>query len=214
MKLTVSSTAMMNPLLQTDRQAHGLAPPKRVVGLLDMNQTQPNGKNLPNKLVQYNRPDTQQAMLQAARPQDFLNLNSAKNELCTAVFGFHFDGTNAWYQLWNCKTDRASWLQHSTDMNYEPFALLTMNALVTLLPNWDGTLHRSPEASSTMVSGHNQLIQACEWHEFIVHTHTKWLDIPNDLVITNPTTISRRALNCPQSKVFAVFVFVDNLQTN
>jgi len=148
MKLTVSSTAMMNPLLQTDRQAYSLAPPKRVVGLLDMNQVHPDRKTGPQKLVQYCRPDTQQAMLQTARWQDFLTLSSVKDVLCMAVFNFQFDGTNAWYQLWNCKTDRVCWLQHHDGMNYEPFALLTMNALVTLLPNWDGTLHRSPETSA------------------------------------------------------------------
>jgi len=146
MKLTVSSTAMMKPLLHTKNQSQYLSPPQRVTGLLEINQVQPGRNNGRQKLVQYRRPDPQCALPTTARWQEFLRLDNVKNISCAAVFGFEFDGTRAWYQLWNRTTNRTCWLLHDNEMNYEPFAILTMDALVSLLPNWDGTLHQSPDS--------------------------------------------------------------------
>jgi len=147
MKLTVSSTTMMKPLLHTHRHLQCSSPPQRVVGLLEIN-LQPGQYSEPQKLVQHYRPDPQHALQCEAQWQDFLRLDNVNNTSCAAVFGFEFDGTRAWYQLWNHTTDQSCWLLHSNEMNYEPFAILTMDALVSLLPNWNGTLYQSPSSPS------------------------------------------------------------------
>lgn len=148
MKLTVSNTAMMKPLLHMYNQPVRTSPPQRVVGLLEISQAEHNQCIGLQKQVQYTRPDNQHASLQTALWQDFLQLINVKKVSCVAVFGFVFDGTRAWYQVWNCTTDRAYWLQHNRFMNYDAFAILTMDALVSLLPKWDGTLHQAPVATN------------------------------------------------------------------
>lgn len=147
MKLTVSSTAMMKPLLHVDNHPLYTSPPHRVVGLLEISQWQKHKRIEPQKRVQYSRPNEQHALLQTAMWQEFLQLDNVRKISCIAVFGFVFDGTRSWYQVWNCSTNQACWLQHSSCMNYDAFAILTMDALVSLLPKWDGTLHQAPEAT-------------------------------------------------------------------
>lgn len=143
MKLTVSNTVMMKPLLHLDSHPQCLSKPHRMVGLLEITQEQ-HGQNFePQKVVQYSQPGQQHVLPQTAKWQDFLTLDNAKNISCAAVFGFEFDGLNTWYQVWNQLTDQPGWLLHKNNMNYKAYAILTMDALVSLLPNWDGTLHPS-----------------------------------------------------------------------
>ncbi len=146
MKLTVSSTVMMNPLLHSNELAHRTPPPQRLVGLLEPIQSYKFQHDGPQKIMQYTRPDQQSVLLQTAKWQEFLPLDNVKNNSCAAVFGFDFDGIQTWYQVWNRTTERTCWLLHNNHMNYEAFAILTMDALVSLLPNWDGTLYHSPDA--------------------------------------------------------------------
>lgn len=147
MKLTVSSTVMMKPLLHVNKRHQHAFPPRRVVGLLESDQQQLNHIHRPQSIVQYSRPNQQQALQNTAKWQDFLQLEDSRNISCTAVFGFEFDGTNTWYRVWNQKTEKACWLLHKNNINYQAYAILTMHALVSLLPNWDGTLHQSPDTT-------------------------------------------------------------------
>jgi len=147
MKLTVSSTAMMRPILHTINGSPCSSPPQRVVGLLERGQLDDGSHCKSQKLVQYLRPEKEQVLLHTASWEDLLQIDNDKNQLCVAVFGYVFDGAKTWYQVWNNRTDRTCWLQHNDDMNYEPYAILAMDALVSLLPNWDGTLHQSPGAA-------------------------------------------------------------------
>lgn len=144
MKLTISSTSMMKPILHAESHSHCLAAPQRVLGLLESKQLHTEKRGQADKLVQYHRPNIQHELLQTAMWEDYMQLENRHSENCTAVFGFDFDGVNTWYQLWNSTTGRACWLRHSDDMNYDPFAILAMDALVTLVANWNGTLYQAP----------------------------------------------------------------------
>ena len=168
MKLTVSSTSMMKPLLHTEHHSPHPSPPQRVVGLLEISQVQQR-VNL-KKWVQYSRPDKAHSLLQAAERQEFLQLVNTKNISCIAVFGFVFDGTRAWYQVWNCTTDQTCWLKHNSTMNYDAFAILTMDALVSLIPKWDGTLHQAPDATSNAhaMSSESETIDAEQINTLLV----------------------------------------------
>lgn len=148
MKLTVSNTVMMNPLLQLDARALSTSPPQRVVGLLENIHTSGVQPCEPQQIVQYGRPDQQSFFVQTAKWQDFLLLDNAKNSSCATVFGFDFDGIKTWYQVWNRTIEQTCWLLHNDSMNYKAFAILTMDALVSLVPNWDGSLYHSPVTSS------------------------------------------------------------------
>ncbi len=142
MKLIVSSTAMMKPLLRTDTAPHQSPPPQRVLGLLEKSEGSACATQV--KFVQYQRPHHLHVLLHTAQWPDFLSLNNKRSESCAAVFGYEFDGENSWYQLWNKTTERAVWLLHADNMNYEPFAIRAMDELVALVPSWDGALYTSP----------------------------------------------------------------------
>ncbi len=149
MKLTVSNTVMMKPLLHTVRQPLRTSPPQRVVGLLELSQVQlsQHDKTLKGlqKLAQYNGTNQQYELQQTAEWEDFLQLDNVKKIPCVAVFDFKFDGTNTWYQVWSRTNDQTRWLLHNNSMNYQAYAILTMDALVSVIPNWDGTLYQSPD---------------------------------------------------------------------
>jgi len=148
-KLTVSSTSMMKPIFSIDASKHAVSPPQRVLGLLKSTTPAIENNPISEKLVQYQRPHQQHALLKTAQWLDFLQLDDKRADSCAAVFGFEFDGEHIWYQIWNHTTERACWLRHTDNMEYNPFAILAMDALVTLLPNWDGALYQSPASVNT-----------------------------------------------------------------
>jgi len=212
MRLTVSGTTMMNPLLHVDNHPPCASAPTRVTGLLENDHVQPGPNAELKKYVQYSQPDWNQVMLQSAKWQDFILLHNAKNTACAAVFDFKFDGTNAWYQLWNKTSNQACWLMNNDDMNYEPYAILTMDALVSLLPNWDGTLHQSPHATNknTSVSDHHHHtidakqilgLSICDastsaagqlWFHVTVESNSGWHKMGLDTMPTQSGWISHR----------------------
>jgi len=153
MKLTVSNTVMMKPLLHLDSHHQSTSRQQRVVGLLEITQAQHSQNFRPREVLQYSHPGQQHALQQTAKWQDFLTLDNVKKISCAAVFGFEFDGLNTWYQIWNQVTDQPCWLLHKNNMNYKAYAILTMDALVSLLSNWDGTLHQSINNADNLEAG-------------------------------------------------------------
>jgi len=171
MQLTVSSTSMLKPILHTDTRCPNVSPPHRVLGLLECDYYQRSPGTRPRKLLQYHRPHTQHALMHNNVWRDFLRLDNGHGDANAAVFGFEFDGERTWYQLWNKKAERAIWLQHSEEMNYAPFAILAMDALVSLIPNWDGMLHQSPASANgqtTSVRIRSSVIDANQIHNLLV----------------------------------------------
>lgn len=144
MRLTVSSTAMMKPLLQRKDASLATPPPMRILGLLERRSDSHDRNQLWQKVVQYYRPHLQQPCLHTAQWGHFLEIINTNNDACVAVFGYEFDGANSWYQVWNSQTERSCWIRHHDDMSYQPYAIVAMDALVSLVPNWNGQLHAAP----------------------------------------------------------------------
>lgn len=147
MKLTVSSTSMMKPIFCIESSQLGTAPPTRVLGLLNNSALAQRHSTTPKKLLQFQRPCLQHALLKTAVWSDFQHLLNKQDDSCVAVFGFVFDGVQIWYQLWNQKTEQACWLQHTDELEYEPYAILAMDALISLLRSWNGALHQTPNTN-------------------------------------------------------------------
>jgi len=90
MKLTVSSTVMMKPLLHLDSHPQCATTPQRVVGLLEITRQRHSQNVGPQQVVQYSRPGQQHRLLRTAKWQDFLALDNEKKISCAAVFEFEF----------------------------------------------------------------------------------------------------------------------------
>ena len=142
MKVTLTSTSMMKPILYSQTENSVLVNqskeqhPQRILGLLD----QPHSQLSENIARTYRRPDSFGAPSVVSCWQHFLHVANATNEQCIAVFGFEFNGDETWYQLWNTTTQSLCWLMHEGEMDYQPYAIIAMDALVSLLPNWNGEL--------------------------------------------------------------------------
>jgi len=146
---------MMNPLLQNTDINLDSPPPMRVSGLLELRMDSYNNKQFWQKLVQYHRPHQQQPCLQTAQWGHFLHINNANDESCVAVFSYEFDGVQSWYHVWNSQAQRSFWISHYDGMIYQPYAIVAMDALVSLVPNWNGRLHASPnndDSSNTTIN--------------------------------------------------------------
>jgi len=146
---------MMKPLLQNTDINLDSPPPMRVLGLLERRMESYNNNQFWQKLVQYYRPLRQQPCLQAAQWSHFLHINNANDESCVAVFSYEFDGVQSWYHVWNSRAQRSVWISHHDDMIYQPYAIVAMNALVSLVPNWNGLLRASPtndDSSNTTIN--------------------------------------------------------------
>lgn len=148
MRLTVSSTAMMKPLLQCNDANQTTSPPIRILGLLERQHACQPGINSGHRVVQYHRPHQHQPYLQTAQWEHFLRINNATDQAFVAVFGYEFDGTRSWYRIWNRQTRRSCWVCHQDGMTYQPYAIVAMDALVSLVPNWNGQLHKAPNSKA------------------------------------------------------------------
>lgn len=155
MKVTVSNTSMMKPILYTQTVKHAENQhPQRILGLLER-----TGKTIiEDQVTVYERPNSSLTVAKPVEWKNFLHIPNSKEQLRAAVFGFEFDGENTWYQLWNQNTNRAYWLRHHDDFDYQPYAIMAMDALVSLLPDWNGELHLhlSPENERSTLSEHPQ----------------------------------------------------------
>ena len=137
MKITVSNTSMMKPVLYCEK--HSLSSsshPRRVLGLLE----QTNFLSTDNTVSVYNRPTTSGSQPLLQLWHNFMQIPDSRGQPCAAVFGFKFDGHQTWYQIWNVITAKGYWLLHTESMDYKPYAIIAMDALVTLIPGWNGEL--------------------------------------------------------------------------
>jgi len=144
-KLTISSSSMMNPIFLAEKNETGDATPDRILGLLTMPSDSVGQHQFFGKVVEYRRPDQEHPQLKTALWSDFQPVKNNELMPCIAVFGFHHDGHCSWYQLWNTTTNSTAWVMHSDNLVYEPFSILAMDALVSLLANWQGLLYHCPE---------------------------------------------------------------------
>lgn len=152
MKVTVSSTSMMKPMLYTQSNIEP-EHPQRIVGLLE----QTDKEQISKQTVIYHRPDATQENPERTPWQHFLHIPDNKSQPCVAVFGFDHDGERTWYQLWNHQTKQVNWVLQQDGMDYQPYAILAMDALVSLLPNWNGELFWSlSSVSEPESSAHHQ----------------------------------------------------------
>lgn len=137
MKITVSSTSMMKPLLHTDQTSRSYQQhPQRLIGLLEIAKAQSNA----SPIATFNRPHKTCSTQIPFQWQLCMQILDRHSQLCAAVFGFEFDGEQTWYQLWNTETNQLFWLLHEDDMDYQPYAILAMDKLVSLIPQWNGEL--------------------------------------------------------------------------
>jgi len=158
MKVTVSSTSMMKPILYSKQISHSSTQhPQRVLGLLEWTGKQ----SLKDELTVYHRPATSAINPNPVCCHHFLQASNPKAESRIAVFGFEFDGDKTWYQLWNQASKEVCWLLHEDAWDYQTYAIMAMDALVTLLPEWNGelylnlsegkTAHSLPQANNALV---------------------------------------------------------------
>lgn len=144
MNLTISGSSMLTPLFLSNNACQTELPPDRIVGLLTVHSEPGNGALSLDKVVEYNRPEHEHAMLTTARWRDFLQVDNDPQSQNMAVFGFMFDGEHSWYQLWNANREHVCWVRDNDKLNYKPFAILAMDALITLMPSWQGWLFQYP----------------------------------------------------------------------
>lgn len=149
MKVTVSSTSMMKPILYTPtsklaKHRH----PQRILGLLE--GVDHGNSEVP--ITTYSRPFQSQSDATPAQGQCLLHIPDAQSQPCVAIFGFQFDGKNTWYQAWNQTAGEACWLKQKDGLEYQPYAIIAMDALVTLLPRWDGEIYLNLALASQSAS--------------------------------------------------------------
>jgi len=150
MKITVSSTSMMKPILHIQPTSPTVQQyPLRIVGLLEPGSKKPDS----GSAAIYVRSVRSISIAIPLSWQSFLQIPDRHSQLCAAVFGFEFDGERTWYQLWNVETNQAYWLQHEDDMDYQPYSIMAMDALVSLVPDWDGELHLALMSNSLSTTG-------------------------------------------------------------
>ena len=128
--------------------------PSRILGLLRNDKLSQNPFRAIDKVVEYQRPERQFAQLKTARWTDYLQLDIDQHNDALAVFGFHFDGESTWYQLWHTERASLSWIAQTENLQYEPFAILAMDELVSLWPTWKGLIFPQPTLSA---DGHSRL---------------------------------------------------------
>lgn len=158
MKITVSSTSMMKPILHTKSASPSEKKhPQRIVGLLEPKQTQ----TFCQAAKVHARSNKSSANELPLLWQSFLRIPDRQSQLCVAVFGFEYDGDKTWYQLWSLETNQSYWLAHEDGMEYQPYSIMTMDALVSLLPEWDGELYLTL-TTDNLFDATNTEINACE----------------------------------------------------
>ncbi len=148
MKLTISSSSMLKPLLLAGINTPFTPPPDRLTGLLTARSGNSSYTRKFEKIVEYHRPHTAHPRLSCAKWTDYLAVNDDQFEESLAVFGFNYDGEQTWYQLWNNINGQLVWVMHDDTRVYEPFAIRAMDALVSLIPQWKGWLYPAPGCAS------------------------------------------------------------------
>jgi len=138
MKVTVSSTSMMKPILYTQANNHAQTRhPQRILGLLERTDI----NNVGEAITIYTLPNRSLGELNPVQWQNFLQIPDSNDQPRAAVFGFKYDGEQTWYQVWNQQTKQVCWLLHTDDFDYQPYAIMAMDALVTLVPDWNGEIY-------------------------------------------------------------------------
>jgi len=168
MKLCVTSTSMMNPVLLRSAPLQGLdTPPTRVLGLLALdaisllNPDDSNATSRSTGLSGYHRPTTQSQHQRTLAVDRFLQLSHQTDQPHYAVFGFLFDGQSCWYRIWDEEASCTYWLKHDNNMAYTPYDIVAMDLLLSMKTNWNGDLYLQPE-------------ERCEPHDYDQSAH--WLD--------------------------------------
>lgn len=137
MKVTVSSTSMMKPILLSELTSSATkAHPQRVLGLLE--RTDKDSEHGP--LFIHSHPHACNKTPYKEAWSSFMQIQDKQSQWCVAVFGFEFDGKNTWYQIWNLDNNQSGWVMHHSGIDYQPYAIMAMDALVSLLPDWNGEL--------------------------------------------------------------------------
>lgn len=147
MKLCVSSTSMMNPvLLGSFNRDSPNKPPTRLLGLLSLGDSSVSSPSV--GMATYSRPQERYQNPTTESEWQFLELQENAARRYCAVFGYLFDGKSIWYRVWNTEYGHTQWLRHSNSMIYSPYDLVVMDALLSLLPKWNKQLYPFPALRS------------------------------------------------------------------
>lgn len=147
MKITVSSTSMMQPMFETQpctennavptQRAYGLLEPATADELIESDST---GAEQPFFL----NPNTDSDPVFSADWNKIQAIATRNNQVNYVVFGFFYDGEHDWLKVWVKPLQRYLWTQRPTLMTYRSYAALTMSALSKIPPTWDGVLYPLP----------------------------------------------------------------------
>lgn len=147
MKITVSSTSMMQPMFETlpclendvvpTQRANGLLEPATADEWAECDTTGP----APQFFL---HPNTNSEPVLIADWDEIQAIATRHNRVNFVVFGFYYDGEHDWLRVWIKSHQRYLWTQRPTHMTYRSYAALTMSALSKIPPTWDGVLYPSP----------------------------------------------------------------------
>ena len=154
MKLTIQSQVALTPTLHQAKPNQ----PSRISGELEIKALRPPKTKtaIANATNKYLAPtcghdysiDAPTQFLNAfirlgdKQPQtisiDVKNLQLSQNKINryrVAVYAMSFDGNDSWYQVWDKCSQRLYWINHRSDMDYQPFANIVMSEMRMLVPN-------------------------------------------------------------------------------
>ncbi len=163
MKITVSSTSMMQPMFESQPNLqNSVAPTQRACGLLEPASVNDCAESIDAPVVQsfYFRPNTTSTPVIKTSWDNVQTIASRNHGQNFVVFGFFYDGEYDWLRVWVTTHHCYLWTQRQESMTYRSYAVVTMDALSKIPTNWDGELHSSPFQSSPDVPRCQQSVQA------------------------------------------------------